>query len=182
MQNISQLNWSPVIGDPTFIGWFITISYFIAALFAARLYLKSHTLFRPAVIKQQKYFWLLLTCILLFLGLNKQLDLQNLITAIGRYYAKKQDWYQYRREIQKEFIIILGTIIIFSTLLILTYMKNILIENSLAIIGTVFLLFFIILRASTFYHLSFFPDSKSFNGLLELFGIFLIGYCAISAK
>ncbi len=143
MQNSSELNWTPAIGDPTLIGWFITIAYFISALFTARVYLAAHNLFIPSLIKKQQFFWLLLTCTLLFLGINKQLDLHNLFTAMGRYYAKKQDWYQQRRAIQKEFIIVLGTTISVSALIMIVYMKSILIENSLAIIGYIFLLIFI---------------------------------------
>lgn len=180
-QNFSQLNWLPAIGDPTFIGWFITIAYLIATLFTTRVYLVAHKLFQPSCVKQQKYFWLFLTCSLLFLGINKQLDLQSILTVMGRYYAKKQHWYQYRREIQKDFIILLSVIMSLSALILISYFRNILIENSLAIMGSIFLLAFIILRASTFYHLIYFQDIK-INALLELSGVFLIAYCAISIK
>ena len=49
-------------------------------------------------------FWLTLALLLLFLGINKQLDLQTLLNDIGRRKARAEGWYGNRRYYQTMFI------------------------------------------------------------------------------
>jgi len=184
MNSLPQINWTPTIGDPSFMGWFTVAAYFITAVTSFKLYLSSDLLFSDVVVKKQKTFWLLVTLIMLFLGVNKQLDLQSLLTAIGKYYAHRDGWYEDRRLIQ-----IAGIIGIISTLLIgvsvLSYkMRAILKTNSLAIVGLCFLLLFVAIRATSFHHMDIVINTAVFgvrmNWVLELFGIFLVAISAVS--
>jgi hypothetical protein len=83
MNFLKEIRWEPTIGDPTFMGWFTVAAYAVAALLAARVWLR----------KREK-IWLLVTIGMAGLCVNKQLDLQSLITAIGRVIAWHEGWLQ----------------------------------------------------------------------------------------
>src|SRR3954468_15751872 len=77
--------WRPGIGDPTLLGWTTVVAYFAAALACGRTAAAKGG--RPTP------FWSLLSLLLVFLGFNKQLDLQSVLTEIGRRLAREQGWY-----------------------------------------------------------------------------------------
>ncbi|WP_426170182.1 hypothetical protein [Sandarakinorhabdus sp. DWP1-3-1] len=54
---------------------------------------------------RERLFWLAAALAMLALGLNKQLDLQTLLTGWGRQMARDGGWYAQRRAYQKEFVI-----------------------------------------------------------------------------
>src|SRR2546423_5657387 len=86
--------WRPGIGDPTFIGWVTVVAYFVAAYFCWRA--SRNGLHGRKV----RWFWTGLTALLVFLGFNKQLDLQTALTFIGKDFAKATGWYENRRVVQ----------------------------------------------------------------------------------
>ena len=51
----------------------------------------------------ERLFWILAAIAMLALGLNKQLDLQTQLTALGRQWARDGGWYKQRREFQAVF-------------------------------------------------------------------------------
>jgi hypothetical protein len=177
------INWQFGIGDPTFIGWFTVIAYFFTVLLVFKIYFYAGNIFANEFVKKQKRFWLILGLVMLLLGINKQLDLHTLLTAIGKYYAHQEGWYQYRREVQ--FYAIVGLIIFLISMLIvfLKKMRGILMANMFAIIGLAILLIFIIIRATSFHHIDFIMDIYIFNiklyMLLELLGISAIDILAL---
>ncbi len=177
------INWQFGIGDPTFIGWFTVIAYFFTVLLVFKIYFYAGNIFANEFVKKQKRFWLILGLVMLLLGINKQLDLHTLLTAIGKYYAHQEGWYQYRREVQ--FYAIVGLIIFLISMLIvfLKKMRGILMANMFAIIGLAILLIFIIIRATSFHHMDFIMDIYIFNiklyMLLELLGISAIDTLAL---
>ena len=184
MPQTMQINWVPSIGDPTFLGWFTVSAYLVTALLAAKIYFTAENLFNPSILRKQKFFWLFIAVTMLFLGINKQLDLQSLLTAVGRYYAKKEGWYQDRRRIQIAFIAGFVVMSLFSSVMLIRYMTDTLKENALAILGFVFLVTFIIIRASSFHHVDELLMGRivgvRFNWILEISGVFLIGYSAFA--
>lgn len=178
MQTIA---WQPQIGDPTFAGWFTVFSYFLTAFLAFRVYRdlpKPHHSY-----PKQRLFWLGIGLLSLILGFNKQLDLQSLLTDIGKYYAHQQGWYERRSLIQEGFI---GIILILSVGFIawgMRFFKDILIHNWLAFTGIVFLIVFILIRASSFHHMDqligFRFMGLKLNWILELTGIYSIFFNAL---
>lgn len=112
---------------------------------------------------------------MLFLGINKQLDLQTFFTASLKYLALEQGWYGQRRLFQKAFIllsVILG--VTFMIAMIKVYYKVIKF-HFIAVVGLFFLVLFILLRASSFHHMDVFINQKLYgmklNWILELSGI-----------
>lgn len=177
------MHWHPGIGDPSFMGWLTVICYFVAAFFAFKLYLKSEQLFISSVSKQ-KSFWLIIALAMLLLGVNKQLDIQSLLTEIGKYYAHRDGWYENRRVIQ---VGLIGVILLSVTVLTIWFsisMRMLIRTNWLAIVGLIFLLIFVMIRATSFHHMDILINTTflgvKLNWVFELSGIFCIAYSALS--
>lgn len=177
--NLSLANLSPLFGDPTIVGWVITTAYAISALLALLISINANHYYHPHTVNIQKWFWIIIALCMLFLCLNKQLDLQTTLTRIGKSYAKNQGWYQYRRAIQAGFI--LSLLILFSTFFFINFekIKEIFKSNWVAFMGFFIILLYVFGRALYFYHLSerlnlqIFQSEKSW--IIELVGIsFLI--------
>ena len=172
-----QGQWQPGIGDSTWIGWLTVTAYFLTAVLCGGCWLRS----------RQSGLWLLLCLILIFLGINKQLDLQSWLTAFGRQVALENGWYRQRRQVQSEFILILGlmAIAVLAGLGQLIYWerRNHRFFAFLALVGLGFLTCFIVIRAASFHHvdqlLRWQWGGFTMNGFLELMGIGFIATGAI---
>jgi hypothetical protein len=103
-----RVGWSPVIGDPNFISWIIASCYLAAALLCVRRIGIISSRPRNAGDRLQLLFWFLLASSMLFLGINKELDLQTLMFMVGKKLAHRQGWYDSRILIQVVFVLILG--------------------------------------------------------------------------
>ena len=167
-------NWHFGIGDPTPMGWFILFAYMVATVLAGTAWVAEHKRRLDGRIASPK-FWLVLTVLLLFLGINKQLDLQTLLQDTVRRMAKANRWYDNRRIYQAIFIalvvaagvLMLGT---FSWLARKQWRRNF-----VALLGTVILYVFVFIRASSLHHVDIalrwrFAGLK-WNWILELGGI-----------
>ena len=171
--SIENGRWVPGIGDPTIIGWVTVAVYFIVAIICLKAAFTSN------YEKPIKNFWLFLTLFLIALGINKQLDLQSLLTQIGKDMAISQGWYKDRRLVQAGFIILIGLLGITAlTFLIKTY-RNANFSIEIALTGCIILFSFILIRASSFHHMDIFINMKlvgvKMNWLLELGGLAIIG-------
>ena len=165
--------WRPTIGDPGFMGWFTVTSYFACAVVAFISVLINQMGGRKSCL-----FWSLVTLLMIFLGINKQLDLQSLFTEMGRQIAKAQGWMAQRRIVQFWFIVGFGTSAFTGFLLFAIIMRNLFRRFMFAFTGLFFLLSFIIVRAASFHHFDEMLGFKLFgakmNWVLELTGIYLI--------
>lgn len=165
------------------MGWVTVAAYFVAAGLSFSVYWKSAALFPTATIKKQQIFWLAMSVTLFFLGINKQLDLQSYLTAIGKYFAMRGGWYQHRRVVQWLFI----ACVVFSSLCLLIflvwYLRETLLTNAIAIVGICLLIAFIAIRAASFHHIDLFIHSTIFkvkmNWIMELSGIMMIALSAL---
>ena len=92
--------WRDKRGDPTVVGWAITLGYVLVA--GLCLYCTGLFDSRRSVPISQMYtwFWWLMVAVLIALGINKQLDVQLLLADIGRSYTKYHGWYRQRMPVQ----------------------------------------------------------------------------------
>src|SRR6516225_2127989 len=98
-----SVDWSPGIGDPTWIGWITTVAYFVGVAMCIQAFRRARVNRRSSATS-----WLMLGIALVLLGFNKQLDLQILLMEIGRSVAQHYGWYEQRRTIQEVFIAMLA--------------------------------------------------------------------------
>lgn len=175
--------WRPGIGDPTVMGWVTVIAYLLAsagcAVAALREPLADGT---ERSRTQPSRFWLALALLLLGLGINKQLDLQSLVTQIGRDVTRAWGLYSERRELQVGFILAV-VLVCAGTLGWFFWAARATFERRwLAVLGTMFILGFVVIRAASFHHVDAFIGSRlggvKWNWILELGGIAIVGAAA----
>lgn len=168
--------WSPGIGDPSFLGWFTVIAYFLASLLCVLAMRKD---------ADAKRFWAFLGIALVALGLNKQLDLQSFLTALARHLANSEGWYDRRRELQKLFVITISLLALFGAVTTVVLLRKSSGQIRAAAAGFVLLGAFICVRAASFHHVDRILNSgilgARFNWIIELGGISLIAVSAFGA-
>jgi hypothetical protein len=168
--------WHAGIGDPTVVGWVTVVAYAVIC-FMCFLCKKYST--GDYYSKQEARFWLILTIILAFLCINKQLDLQSLLTQTGRDLANSEGWYENRRIVQAGFIASLIIIATGTLLWLLLSVRELCKEIKWAALGIVTLFAFVIIRAASFHNMDAWIHARwlgaQMNWIMELGGIALIG-------
>jgi len=121
--------WTPTIGDPTFVGWLTVAAYFLVGALCLRAFMAEKSgksrpylasifaLVRvmkrswpaPPLPARRAGIWLVISGLMFALGVNKQLDLQTLLTDLARALAHYQGWYDDRHPIQIFFILLMLT-------------------------------------------------------------------------
>ena len=157
------------------MGWVTVGAYFLTSLIALRLVLNSKRWFSADTYPAQQRFWLVVFLLMLALGINKQLDLQSLITAMGKYYAVRDGWLEHKRYVQVGVIISILFLSFLCLLFFFLKMRSLLKTNWLAIAGLSFLMVFIVTRATSFHHMdilinTYFVGVRA-NWLFELGGL-----------
>ena len=165
-------HWHAGIGDPTIFGWVTVLAYLVAVW---RCVLNAD---ESKQIGGSYQFWLYLAAVLLFLGINKQLDLQSWLTDTARDAAKMHGWYDHRRPVQVIFIGLLGFGMLITLFSLRLFLANSWRHNKIAWIGIVLLCTFIVMRAASFSHFDILINHDilgiKINVILELGAIALI--------
>ena len=173
---MSSFNWTPRIGDPTFVGWLTVVLYFAASFgcwFAARKIQldTSHDL-------HERRAWRFIAILFLALGINKQLDLQTALTEAGRVVAHLQGWYDRRQSVQIAFIALVAMTCLAVAITLLIWMRHAPAPTWLALIGATLVLGFVLIRAASFHHIDRFIGGRilglRWNWIVEVGGISLV--------
>lgn len=167
--------WSPGLGDNHPMGWFTVLVYLMAGIASIRAALRRG---REGAENAERRFWWVAAAVLLFLAVNKQLDLQSLLTMVARCHAALAGWYDDRRGIQRAFIWLVAgggvAALVFAGLLL----RGILDRIWLALAGLAFVCSFVVIRAASFHHMDGLIGSVAMglkvNWLLELPGPLLV--------
>lgn len=144
-------NWQIGIGDPSLMGWLTVALYLAVGGLALRVVGRGE--FPARSVTRERLFWRLLGMIMLLLALNKQLDLQSLLTAAGRCMAQIQGWYNTRRVVQIGFIVGVLVVMLILFTVMWAVLRGTLRRNGLALTGLVFVLVFVAIRAAGFHHM-----------------------------
>ncbi len=181
MDIIQQFHWRPEIGDPTPMGWLTTIAYALAAyasLSAARRAGRA-----PGLPVGSQAVWLLVMVLMVFLSLNKQLDLQSLLTEAGRILSFKLGFYEQRREFQKWFMIGLLAVSSLGSLSTLIFFRGFWKQHLILVSGLFLVIAYVVLRAASFQHIDHLLgrhlENPRTGGLLETGGIALVLLAAL---
>lgn len=163
-------DWSPVIGDPTALGWLTVILYGIGCALTASACLKTNG--------RLQFFWLASFAFLLVLGINKQLDLQSALTAAGRCIAQAQGWYEERRSFQFKFILAVIVTSLAGLALLGWLMREHIRKIWTALVGLILLCAFVTVRAAGFHHFDEFIGREvggvRINWIFEIGGLLLV--------
>ncbi|MBK4218117.1 isopropylmalate isomerase [Paracoccus caeni] len=142
--------WRPVIGDPGWQGWSTVLLYLLTSILAFRVTLLAP--FPTASRGRERLFWLLIAVLMAALAVNKQLDLQSALTALGRCLARAQGWYNDRRYVQLAFLIVLAGMALVFLLAMLALMRHSLRRSAVPALGLAFTCGFVLMRAVGFHH------------------------------
>jgi hypothetical protein len=181
LQSCALARWSPGIGDPTAMGWGTVMVYLAAA--AVAFVVASRAPFPAGSRRRERLFWALLAAVLLALAVNKQLDLQSYVTALGRCAAQHQGWYDRRRFVQE--MVILGLLVVMVLLAVGLWrmMRGTLARSGAALAGLILVLGFVAIRAVGFHHVDALIRldvlDMRLNWLFELTGPVLIGLAGL---
>ncbi|HET6416226.1 MAG TPA: hypothetical protein VFG22_08000 [Polyangiales bacterium] len=200
---MGEIDWSPTIGDPTLMGWLTVLAYFVTAWLCLRAFNTEKrgpkrpyrqtipALLRvlrkswpePPILARRAALWLFLAIVFVCLGINKQLDLQSLLTQVGRTLAHQQGWYDQRRLAQA---ILVGVVLIAGVAALATLgllVRGQLSDFRLPLAGLTFIVVFVVIRATSFYHvdrlIGFELRGVRMNWVLELTGIGIVAVGAI---
>lgn len=175
--------WHPGIGDPTVMGWLTVVAYLGATYSCYRAFRASRLSGPDEERAPMRALWLGLTVLMGFLAINKQLDLQSLMTEVGRNLAHEQGWYERRGEVQRAFIGTIGLLAVVCSVFLLRLARGPLARARLALVGACGLLAFIVIRAASFHHVDILLKDTIFgirvNWALELGAI---GCIFVSAR
>lgn len=167
-----------LFNDHSAIAWWIVAAYFggaAAALWAGRL-----------ARSRDRRFWFGTAILLLLLGLNKQLDLQSILTSTARSMTRHAGWYPERRVIQGLFLLTLVVTACAVVLGLLKWLRRSTAPVKSAAFGIALLVVFIVIRAASFHHIDAWVTVNA-GGLrrgwwLELAGIAVIAASALAYR
>lgn len=168
--------WRPEIGDPELTGWLTVLIYLLCFGLSLSVWRRY-----PELVGRG--FWAFLTVLLLFLAVNKQLDLQSAMTQIGRCVSQAHGWYEDRRYVQFAFILGLLLTSVIGLIVGARLLFGSLRQNGIALVGLAILTSFVVIRAVGFHKMDALLRHREFglstNFLLENTGLALIAFNAI---
>jgi hypothetical protein len=173
---VASFNWTPGIGDPTFVGWLTVVLYFATSISCWKLRYKIEPDGRRR--SNEDLAWRFIAILFLALGINKQLDLQTAFTEAGRVVAHLQGWYEQRRPIQLDFIGLVAATCVTVAITLLIWMRRAPIPTWLALMGTILVFGYVLIRAASFHHIDRFIGESilglRWNQVIEISGISLV--------
>ena len=193
---ISQIYWRPRIGDASFMGWLTVAAYGLTTILCLIVALKQSAEAggsQAAGVASaenkgaslQHRMWMGVAVLMAFLCLNKQLDLQSLLTNIGRIVANQGGWYEQRRTVQFWFVVAVGLASIAAFVFLAWKTRSIFRGRTLLLLGLSMLLLFVVMRAASFHHVGVFLERRvlglKLNWVLELGSIALVAVSAVQA-
>ncbi len=175
---MTSFNWSPGIGDPTFMGWLTVILYFLAALScwitARKLRLEAD----GADDAKELRAWRSIAVTFLALGVNKQLNLQTALTEGGRVLAKFQGWYDQRQSVQVAFIAVVAIICLVAAIILVRWAHKAPAPTWLALTGSIMTIGYVLIRTVSLHDIDRFIGEKilgfRWNWILEMGGISVV--------
>lgn len=136
--------WRPEWGDPTLSGYVLTAAY-AGAVVLGLVLLASRRL--PAKLRR---FWWFTTGLYLLIGINKQLDLQTLLTMVGRRFVLYEGWDEQRHLLGAVFVAVLALLAAVSLPAWWRSLRTAEAPERHALGSVALLVLFVLLRAATF--------------------------------
>jgi len=179
---IRQIGWHPGVGDPTPAGWLSAAALLAAAVLCGLCARHADKIFSEHP-EQHRLMWGMLAAALLFLSVNKQLDLQTWFTAVGRQVAYRWGWYEARQAVQVVFIVTFALLSVALVAALAWRTRRTWRQYWLLWLGMAFLARFILVRAAAFWDvplpaLARYTGGLRINILLETGGAGLIAVAA----
>ena len=169
-------DWSQEIGHPAVDGWITAAFYFAAAvncwLVSRRLRGES-----PSGSREPRA-WAAIALLFALLGINRQLDLLNAITELGRMLAVSENWYRRRRPLQAALIAVTAAVCAVTMLILLIRTRHAHPATSFALVGATLILGFVLIRAVSLHQIDRLISARfllpRWNWIIEMGGIAMV--------
>jgi hypothetical protein len=176
-------DWQASIAKADAADWITVAAYLIAAVVSYQASKQASLRREP----KDNIFWRVTTGLLMFLAVNELLDMQTLLTAIGRQHAIQHGWYGEHRKVQYVFIVGLSVTAAIAGIVMLWLTRHTHIAVRVALSGLALIGLFILFRAASFHHFDEFigRGNPAFNwgSIQEMLGILIVaGSAAIYAS
>lgn len=150
--------WHLGLHDQSFLGWLTVVCYLVATSLCLRCALIPDRVGPDQNPRKFQIFYWTLTILTLFLGINKQLDLHHGMTQALREIAREDGWYADRRYYQAWFVAGVGVVLVFFIVAAGWLMWGMLKRTMIAMVGLCLVLFWVLLRATSFHHVDHLSD------------------------
>lgn len=176
--------WELGLGDPTPLGLAVTILYFIAAMLAFGAMRAGGDGVSRRAARSTVRFWLLVAVALALLGLNKQLDLQRLVTQLARDAAKEGGWYRDRKPVQVAAVALVATLGVGAVAFAAFRLRHALREVWPALVGLALVGAYVAARVTSLHAVDVLLTlgPVKLKWLLEPLGLALIAYGAVRSS
>lgn len=172
-------DWQQNIAEARFAEWLTVAAYLVGMAAAA---LAAHSKAASAAWLERAFWWVVVAS-LAFLAVNEVLDLQILLTVIGKQAAIEGGWYDQRRVVQFWFIVALATAALVAGTAALWLAQRTHPTIRLALFGLAFIVAFILIRAASFHHMDEWLGRDlsfiDYGTAQEMLGIALIAIAAL---
>ena len=145
------MDWSLAIADPTAAGWLIVVAYGVAEYFCVLNYRRRKTLIDQPRQRRLGVYWLALSLGMLFMGFNKQLDLQALVLEVAHELAREDGWLGLNRGLKLALLAGLMLLTLVALAWFIALMKTLGDRVLISAIGFSVLITYVLLRAVVFY-------------------------------
>jgi hypothetical protein len=176
---IDAITWRPGFSDPDPLGWITFGAYAVTSVLCVRA-ARSGDDSPPT--RQSRRIWFLFALALGFLGVNLQLDLHALFFQWARQMAETQGWYEWRRNVQHAFFVIVSGTLIAAVVFLSRRFRSFARTQKLAVSGVLLIIAYVLIRNATFNHIDDRSDSvwnmKDRLRLVELTGVTAIAVAA----
>ena len=173
-------DWHIGVNDPTVLGWIATIEYFWVCLLCMQA-----SRFTGLSERRITTAWGIVAILILFLGVNKQLDLQTLLKIASKRIVVSWGWYEERRSLEIIFLIVFATALLSFFSYFGCKSGAFFRQNPLMLVGSLLLLLFVLVRACSAEHVDTLFGVNLYRPkwrwLLELGGLACIGLAAVCA-
>jgi predicted RNA-binding Zn-ribbon protein involved in translation (DUF1610 family)/uncharacterized membrane protein YhaH (DUF805 family) len=160
-------------GDPTILGWLITLLYLVLSL---QSYLKLKK--QPSHVEDTRFWWVLLLFFLV-LGINKQLDLQTDVLALLKHFASDAGLQSKKTFLKVSFVSLFACLLAIFLWMTKRSLTSSVKKHKVVWLGIVLLLLFVFARVVIFNKLL--DNDKQLlaehlSALSELFALLIIAY------
>lgn len=164
-------DWSPALAGRGLLTWVTVLAYLGCAMLSAAVW-------RDQDQKVLRWLWGFIALLMLFLAVNKLLDLQTALNQTGRCISMAQGWHKYRRYAQLLFIIMVVAAVIFVFLRGRRMMRGHLHNHWMALTGAALACGFALVRAASLHRVDAIISARilgiSVNALIEMTALALI--------
>ncbi len=184
IEAIFSVHFEFKIGDPTPFAWATVAMYLLAALLCFVCAWKAERIFDDEHTWLHRLIWMGLGLGLVFLGANKQLDLQSWFTQVAKNVAWELGLYDMGQGLQVLFILALIGVSGVAFLIALYFLRHVWRHYWLLLFGVLFIARFVITRAAGFYGV-YLPELSQFTGgykitwAMEFLGALFIALAAL---